>query len=294
MRIDNPVVEYLVAEPVGAGESPVWDAQHQALYFIDIRAPALLRLDFESRNLKRWAMPSTIGGCGLCADGRLIVALKDGVHYFDPKTNLFELICHPEVDRPTNRLNDAKVAPDGRFYVGSMDTRPDKQPVSGLFCVDPDGTCTRRLDGLVVSNGLAWSPDGLTMYHSDSRASYVQAFDYDPSTGGISNGKRIIALKEEEGRPDGAACDVDGYYWSAGVTAGCLNRIAPDGRIDRRVVLPVPAPTMPCFGGPDLKTLFVTSLTSNRGGADVTGTVIAFPVDVPGAPVARFGERLVC
>jgi sugar lactone lactonase YvrE len=292
VRIDCPNVTQVIDLPLGTGEGPFWSEAEQALYFIDIRAPALFRINPSNGDLTRWNMPSTIGSFGLCTDGRAIVALRDGVHYFDFATGTLTFISNPEADRPTNRLNDGKVAPDGRFFVGSMDMRPEKEAVAGLYRVDPDGTTTRVLDGLIVSNGLAWSPDGRTMFHSDSRGKYVQAFDYDLTTGGISNGRRIAELDEDDGRPDGGACDVEGFYWSAGSSAGCLNRIAPDGRIDRKVILPLPAPTMPCFGGPDLKTLFVTSLTTNRTGTEVPGTLIAFPVDVPGAPVARFGEPL--
>jgi sugar lactone lactonase YvrE len=293
VRIDYPSVDYLLDQPIGAGEGPLWSAEEQALYFIDIRGPALFRLGLSSGKLDRWGMPSTIGGFGLCRDGRLIVALREGVHYFDPEVEQFELICHPEADRPMNRLNDAKVSPDGRFFVGSMDTRPEKERVASLFRVDPDGEATRMFGSLIVSNGLAWSPDGKTLYHSDSRSSYVQSFDYDLKTGALSNRRLVVELTEDDGRPDGAACDAEGFYWSAGVTAGCLNRIAPDGRIDRKVMLPVPAPTMPCFGGADMKTMFVTSLTSARTGTEVAGTVIAFPVDVPCAPAARFRENIL-
>jgi sugar lactone lactonase YvrE len=293
MRIDTPDVEQLIDLPLGVGEGPLWHAAENALYFVDIMAPALFRLDPATRALTRWDMPSAIGSFGLCRDGRAIVALRHGIHLFDFASGRFELVAHPEADQPGNRLNDGKVGPDGRFWVGSMDDTPEKQPVASLYRVDHDGTCTRMLDGLVVSNGLAWSPDGRTLFHSDSRGKFVQAFDYDLASGAISRQRTLRILEEEDGRPDGAACDAEGYYWSAGVSAGCLNRIAPDGRIDRKVVLPVPAPTMPCFGGPDLKTLFVTSLTTDRTGTKTAGTLLSFRVDVPGAPVARFGEPLI-
>lgn len=287
MRVDRPAIETLIDEPIGAGEGPVWCDREQSLYFIDIRAPALLRWRAGLAKPDRWLMPSTIGGLGLCKDGRVIVALRSGVHYFDTRGGELELICHPEKDRPDYRLNDAKVSPDGRFFVGSMDTRVEKEPAAALFRVDPDGTTTKVAGDLIVSNGLAWSADARTLFHSDSRAGYVQAFDYDLSNGDVSNCRKIVQLSAEEGKPDGAACDEEGFYWSAGVTAGCLNRIAPDGRIDRKVMLPLAAPTMPCFGGPDLKTLFVTSLTRE----ETAGTLISFRVDVAGAPVSEFGSR---
>jgi sugar lactone lactonase YvrE len=237
-------------------------------------------------------MPSAIGSFGLCPDGRVLVALRDGVYFYHLETGRLDLLCRPEPGKPENRLNDGKVGPDGRFWVGSMDDRPEKVAGAALYRIDPDGTSTQMLTGLITSNGLAWSPDGRTLWHSDSRLRFVQTFAYDLATGAISGQRRVRELDEAEGRPDGAACDVEGYYWAAGVSAGCLNRIAPDGTIERKVKLPVVAPTMPCFGGPDMKTLYVTSLTRDASDPGKTGTLIAFDVDVAGAPVARFGEKL--
>jgi sugar lactone lactonase YvrE len=292
MRIDTPDVELLIDTPLKVGEGPCWDEATGTLLFVDILAPALFRFDPESRKLHRYAMPHAIGSFGLAAGGRAIVALRNGVHLFDFATGKFDFIVHPEPDMPGNRLNDGKVAPDGRFWVGSMDDRPEKAPVASLYRIDRDGRSTRMLDGLTVSNGLAWRPGGTTMFHSDSRQRFVETFAYDPATGAIADRKTIRMLEEADGRPDGAACDAEGFYWSAGVSAGCLNRIAPDGTIDRKVKLPVAAPTMPCFGGPDGKTLYVTSLETDRTGTKQPGTLLSFRVDVAGAAVGRFGASL--
>ncbi|MCP8938861.1 SMP-30/gluconolactonase/LRE family protein [Alsobacter sp. SYSU M60028] len=293
MEIVTPEVTRLIDVPLGTGEGPCWAADEKALYFVDIPAATLFRLDPATGDLRRFPMPSAIGSFGLAPGGRAVVALRDGVYMYDFATGALTLLARPEPDRPGNRLNDGKVAPDGRFWVGSMDDRPEKETVAALHCVDPDGTCRRMEDGLIVSNGLAFSPDGRTLFHSDSRQRFIRAYDYDLATGAISNRRHVRTMEEDEGRPDGAACDAEGYYWSAGVSAGCLNRIAPDGTLVRKVMLPVASPTMPCFGGPDLKTLYVTSLTTDRLGHRQEGTLISFPVDVPGAPVARFGEPIL-
>lgn len=292
MRVDTPEVAFLIDDPLEVGESPCWEAREQALWFVDILAPAVFRLDAATNAIRRWRMPSAIGSLGIAADGRLVVALRDGVYWFDARNEALTLLAAPEPDRNGNRLNDGKVGPDGRFWVGSMDDTPEKLPRAALYRIDTHGRCDRMVDGLIVSNGLSWSPDGRRMYHSDSRAAYVQTFDFDPATGELAGQHRLCDLTEAEGRPDGAACDAEGYYWSAGVSAGVLNRFAPDGRIDRKVILPVGAPTMPCFGGPDLRTLYVTSLTRDQAGGRTRGTLISFRVDVPGTPVARFGEPL--
>ena len=290
MQIFTPTIRQYGVPDLKLGEGAFWHEGQQALYFVDIRKPALFRLDPKTDALQEWAMPEAIGSFGLCRDGRAIVALKSGVSFFDFATGGFEFIVNPEPDCATNRLNDGKVGPDGRFWVGSMDDRAERQPTAGLFRIDHDGTCTRMLDGLTISNGLAWSPDGRTMYHSDTVVpSYLQAFDYDLVTGSISHQRIVRRLTNEEGRPDGAAMDREGCYWSAGVSAGCVNRISPAGEILARYNVPMAAPTMPCFGGPDYKTLFVTSLQNDRLGHDQPGTVVSFEVDVAGTAGSFFG-----
>lgn len=286
-------IRQLIDRPLGTGESPVWDAAGGCLFFVDIQAPALFRLDPATGALEQWAMPSAIGSFGLTVDGRAIVALKDGVHLFDFRTGRFEFVVAPEPDKPGNRLNDGKVGPDGRFWVGSMDDTPAKQPVAALYRIDHDGRCTRMAEGVITSNGLAWSPDGRTLYHSDSRQAVLWAYDYDLKTGDIANRREVRRFADADGRPDGATMDAEGFYWSAGVSAGCLNRIAPDGTIARKVTMPCPAPTMPCFGGADLKTLFVTSLTRESGGKTLPGTLYSLDVGVAGTPIARFGQPLL-
>jgi sugar lactone lactonase YvrE len=292
MQIETPEVKILIDTPLKVGEGPCWDDATGTLLFVDIQAPCLYRYDPTTAKLARFEMPSSIGSFGLCPDGRAVVALRSGVHLFDFSTGKLEFLVHPEPERTTNRLNDGKVGPDGAFWVGSMDDRPEKEPVAALYRVDATGGSVRVRDGLTVSNGLAWSPDGTRMFHTDSRQRFVQTYDFDAAVGTISGQQTIRLLEEDEGRPDGGACDAEGFYWSAGVSAGRLNRIAPDGRIDRVVALPVEAPTMPCFGGPDGKTLYVTSLASNRSGTPQSGTLLSFRIDVAGAKIARFGVPL--
>ncbi|HUC61014.1 MAG TPA: SMP-30/gluconolactonase/LRE family protein [Alphaproteobacteria bacterium] len=292
MRVETASVERLIDFPLKAGESPVWDARAQALYFADLDAPALFRFDPATRAVARWDMPSGIGSFGLCADGRAIVALRTGVHLFDFATRRLEFLVHPEPDLPDTRLNDGKVGPDGRFWVGTMHERTPREPVASLYRIDWDGTSTRMLGGLRISNGLAWSPDGRTLWHSDSRSHVLRCFDYDPATGAISNGRDVHRFALEDGLPDGAAMDAEGRYWSCGVTAGCLNRFGPDGTLDLKLELPILCPSMPCFGGPDLRTLYITSLTRARDGVEGIGTLSSLQLDVPGAPVGRFRERM--
>eukprot|EP01037_Dinobryon_pediforme_P012928 gene12928-13029_t len=289
LDIVTPQIRHHGVPDLQLGEGAFWHDGEQALYFVDILKPALFRLDPATDALQSWAMPEPIGSFGICRDGRAIVALKGGVSFFDFATGRFEFIVNPEPDAALNRLNDGKVGPDGRFWVGSMHDRPERLPTGALYCIDHDGRCARWLDGLKISNGLAWSPDGRTLYHSDTTVPVLQAFDYDLATGDLSRQREIRRFTDADGRPDGAAMDVEGCYWSAGVSAGCVNRISPAGEILTRYEVPMQAPTMPCFGGPDMKTLFVTSLKNDRLGHAQWGTVVSFQVDVAGTKGSLFG-----
>src|SRR3954449_1378215 len=274
------------------GECPVWSAEEQALYWVDIRAPALHRLDPESGAGRSWPMPSRIGSFGLRESGGAVVALEDGFHLLDLDTGELEFVAGPE-RIPGTRFNDGKVSPDGRFFAGTMDEEQLSRPIAVLFRLDPDLSLHRVVADVIVSNGLAWTADGRTMYHSDSKGPVIWAYDYDPGTGAVSDRRVLARPTEEIGRPDGAATDVAGYYWSAGVSAGVLNRWSPDGRLDRSIPLACSNPTAPCFGGADLRTIFLTSLrpylpAGERSAKPLSGGIFAIRVDVPGVPIGRF------
>jgi sugar lactone lactonase YvrE len=286
-RICHPTIRRVIDTPLRVGESPTWDARTGDLWFVDILAPAVLCLRHDGR-VDRYDMPALIGSLALCDSGRILVALQTGVHLFDPQTQTLSLLCDPDGGRADSRLNDGKVGPDGHFWVGTRDEGVPQTGNGRLYRVSPDGTFKEVLRGLNTSNGLAWSADGRTMFHSDSSQQFLQSFDFDPATGEIGPARRLTDFTNAEGRPDGAATDVDGFYWSAGVIGGKLNRIAPDGTITEVYQLPLSGPTMPCFGGPDLKTLFITTLYRAEDGTVEDGTIIAFDVDVAGVPVVRF------
>jgi sugar lactone lactonase YvrE len=168
--------------------------------------------------------------------------------------------------------------------------------VGSLYRISPDGRCRRISTGYRVSNGLAWSADGRAMFHSDSRGPTIDRWDFDPATGMVGSRIAIRTLTEKMGRPDGGACDVAGGYWSAGVSAACLNRFDFDGQLIQQIDLPLPRPTMPCFGGPDLQTIFITTA---RHGLDDTrlaqfpqaGRLLMLRVSAAGVPVQRFADR---
>jgi sugar lactone lactonase YvrE len=270
------------------GESPVWDAASGRLFLVDIPEQRLLALDPASGKAESWPMPEKIGSLALARDGRILVALESSVRLFAPATGKLELFAVIEDDRPHNRLNDGKSGPDGSFWVGSMDDRAEKDATGALYRVAPDGKVERKFDGALISNGIAFGADGRTLWFSDSRARWIRCWDHEPGTGRIAN-ERVVAtdIDDATGRPDGAAADAEGRYWSAGVSAGVLNCWNPDGSIARRIRVPMPNPTMPCFAGADLRTVFVTSLV--REPHALAGALVSLRLDVAGVPVARFG-----
>ncbi len=285
--------ELLVDSRDLVGEGPTWDERRSCLWWTDILSKRLHRLDWPSRVLTTVAMPRRVGSIGLCESGRLLLAFEDGVFLHEPGTEHFEHVATIEAEIVMNRLNDGKVGPDGAFWVGSMDERQPRQPSGALYRVTLAGA-ERLFGGVTVSNGLAWSPDGRTMMHADTGASAIDRFDFDPATGAIANRRRFAEAGEAIGRPDGAAFAMDGTYWSAGVSAGVLNGFDPEGRLVRSVPVPMPHPTMPCFGGPGLRTVFVSSLRDYRG-TDLdrhpqSGGLMVGDLGVAGVPISRFKD----
>lgn len=289
-------------------ESPVYDPEADCLYF---RAQRPLEPGQKGAQVLRYGagdgaraiyeLPDRVGSVGLCVSGRLIVALDREIALFDPATEVLEVLIAELEEPPGNQFNDGKVGPDGCFWVGTTDVRRRQgrrtEGNGSLYRITPDGTIEKKAEGVMCSNGIAWSPEGTRMYQSDSDVGIVSAWEFDPTTGEITHRREFAHLSVREGLPDGAACDVEGNYWSAGVSAGCLNKFSPDGELLEKIVVPCPAPTMPCFGG---ETLFFTSLLRRvapdefdddpeRNPLDVAG-LFAMPAPIPGAAVARFAD----
>ncbi|WP_298282919.1 SMP-30/gluconolactonase/LRE family protein [Acidocella sp.] len=269
-------------------ESPVWDERQGALLWTDIPAGTIHELTLATGARRKWVLAGPVGSFGLCEDGRLIVARREEVGVLDRDSGDYTPLARLLPEGAAQRLNDGKPGPDGAFWVGAMDDTPQKRPIAALYRVDGAGRVEVKRAGLITSNGLAFAPDGRALYHSDSRGCWIERYDLDPHNGALTGQTRIATPQEADGRPDGATIDAEGCYWSAGVSAGCLNRYAPTGTLIARYPVPVPAPTMPCFGGPGLRTLFITSLSHAAGG---TGQVLSAPAPVAGIAAWRFAGR---
>jgi sugar lactone lactonase YvrE len=276
----------------GVAESPVWDAPRRRILFCDINGKKINALNVDTGARETWDLPEVVGSFGLCRSGRLVVALRHRVVLFDPATQAVIPLTGAVIEPTTNRMNDGKVGPDGAFWVGSMDENSPRQPLGALYRVTADGTIEKRSEGYAVSNGLAWSPDGRTMYHSDSTSAIIEAWDFDPATGATANHRVIAKLTNEDGRPDGAAMDANGNYWSAGPSAGCINCFSPTGQLLEKLPFPVPGPTMPCFAD---GYLYVTSLREGKSAEVLAahptlGGLFRCPAPARGAEVALFAD----
>lgn len=273
------------------GECPIWDIEQCALYWVDIRQPAIRRFDPSSGVVHTWPMPDLIGSVAFASDGRLLVALAESISLFDMTTGSLEPIAKPPVRIPGHRFNDGRCDQRGRFWVGTMHNIT-RAPEGALYRLEGRGRLVEQLSGICIPNSLAWSPDGRTMYFADSLLHTIFAHDYNMATGRMGP-KRVFTTTEPPGFPDGSAVDADGFLWNAEFNAARVVRYAPDGRIDRVVELPVMRPTCCAFGGPLLETLYITTASQQLTSEELrvqplAGALLALDVGVRGLPEPRF------
>ena len=286
--------------PALLGESPVWSVAEQRLYYVDIPGKEVLRFDPATGDVKRWATGSEPACIALCASGGLLVAQRSGLWSLDPATGMQAKLAEPPYDPAKQRFNDGKPDAAGRFWVGTIDDA--RAPDAQLYRY-ADGKCEAKAGGITNSNGLAWSPAGDRMYWTDTKAHEIYVFDFDATSGGIGE-RRLFArfdrraegqsLDSYGGRPDGAAVDVEGCYWASMFEGQRLVRLSLEGAVLSELRLPVRCPTMPTFGGADLRTLYITTAREKRPADELAaqplaGCLLQVRVDVPGlAPhVAR-------
>ena len=274
------------------GECPLWSVAEQALYWIDIEAPSLNRFDPSTGRNDAMPMPESIGSYALCEDGGFVVALRDGIWLCDARGRLERRIAEAPYDPAHHRFNDGRCDPQGRFIVGSMNERRDADDAA-LYRLDREGTLTPLFGGITISNGLAWSPDGRTMYHTDTPTRVVRAYDYDVASGTPTNPRALAQWTAETDRPDGATVDAEGCYWSAFYRGGKVVRVSPRGEMLAEVPIHAMCPTMCALGGTDLRTLYVTSARQERPADELerlpqSGGLFAMRVDVPGLTEPSF------
>ena len=300
------------------GESPFWHPQEQMLYWLDIPGKQIFRANIYMGSMETWDMPSEPGCMAPAEGGGLVIALRDGVFRVAGWGEPLMSVATLDYDPAHMRANDGKCDAQGRFWVGTVDeTRRLKN--AALYCIDARGVGAAQVackispnSGMTTANGLAFSPDSRTLYWADTPSHTVWAWDFDPLTADIS-AQRVFAHFAAKpdgwqwhpdapdnggygGRPDGASVDVQGNYWVAMYEGHCICQFAPDGELISTIATPMHCPTKVCFGGADLKTLFVTSARPKGDAASLAayslaGAVVSMQVAVPGLPVNFFKDQ---
>ncbi len=286
----------------GVGESPLWHTAHRAWYWVDILGKSIWRLDANNGDIQSWQTDEMIGCIAPRENGGFIAAMETGIFELVLDDRLHastHLLASPaELAGKTNtgmRFNDGRCDRQGRFWSGTM--------VMDMAAARPEGKLYRYSSAqgisspmvaqLLVQNGLAWSADGRTMYLSDShpQSQLIWAFDYDTQAGTPTNQRVFVDMHQHEGRPDGAAIDVDGCYWTCGNDAGRLLRFTPQGKLDQVIALPMKKPAMCSFGGDNLDVLMVTSIGAGKAAQDAwAGATILLRPGVQGLLDTPFSD----
>lgn len=278
-------------EAMQVGESPLWHAQEQTLYWVDIDGQAIHSLHPASGKHRKWPTATEPSALARHADGGIVVALRAGFMLLDTEDGSMAPIAPAPYDMEIARFNDGKVDAAGRFWVGTI-YEPRDKPAAEMFCLERGQVRKAWSGGMTNSNGLAFSPDFRVMYHADTTAHRVSRYEFDVATGAVSGQQELKQFSTDKannygGRPDGAAVDSEGNYWCAMFEGGRVLKLdSVTGAILDEIALPLRCPTMVAFGGEDLRTLYITS-AGKRSAEELaqlplSGRVLSVRVDVAG------------
>ncbi|MEI7975624.1 MAG: SMP-30/gluconolactonase/LRE family protein [Betaproteobacteria bacterium] len=258
------------------GESPVWDAEGLCLWWVDIESQCIRKKSLEGQ-LQSWHLPEKVGCIALTANRQVVAAMETSIALLSLesdgryKQQTLATMAHPKLGM---RFNDGRCDPSGRMWIGTMVMDMGKaENAGGLYCLDERGLTGPYVEGLYTPNGLAFSPDGGTMYFSDSHpmAQKIWRCQIELASGNLSNQSLFVDMTDLQGRPDGAAMDAQGHYWICGNDAGLVHCFDTAGRCIESLSVPFPKPAMCAFGGVDLQTMFVTSIVPGNKALDTTG-----------------------
>ena len=291
-----PPMENCQAIPVQRmllGECPIWHAEESALYWVDIDGRAVHRFRPADQAHRLWTMPSEPGCIAVHGEGGLLVALRSGLARLDTFSGELTHLVDPPYDPATTRFNDGRCDAQGRLWVGTI-YEPRDHPNAILYRFQ-QGILRDSGKRATVSNGVAFSPDGKTLYHSDTTSHQIRAYSLDIASGTLGDTRIVRQFPTDKtdphygGRPDGGAVDSEGAYWCAMYEGGRLLRLSPDNEILQEIPLPVRCPTMMAFGDDDLRTLYITTVSHKRSAAELeqyplSGHVLRLRVDVAGLP----------
>jgi sugar lactone lactonase YvrE len=273
------------------GEGPIWHPGRQQLFFFDINEQTLFAVTAAGEIVDSWLFNETVAAAAILDDDTLVLATDTGLKEFDLATGGMNRINEIEADNADTRTNDSRVHPSGAFWIGTLSRSAEEQPLGSVYHYRA-GTLTTLKSGISIPNATCFSPDGRIAYWTDTPTKKILQVATDPATG-LPVGEWTLFADVADGRgyPDGAVIDSEGYLWNAKWGGSCVVRHAPDGSIDRIIDVPVSQVTCPAFGGPDLKTLFITTANKNMSAEQlaaekIAGGLFAIDVDVAGLPEA--------
>jgi sugar lactone lactonase YvrE len=273
------------------GEGPVWDPADRKFYWVDLLEGQFFRADWGTGVVETFVVGQPIGVLALRRGAGVVLALRDGFFTYDLHSRRLESIQPIEADRKETRFNDGAVDPRGRFWAATMSWE-GKQPIGKMYCMDGKRQVATKIEGMQLSNGIAWSGAGDTFFHTDTLAQRIDRYDYDPESGAISNRSPFIDFAPD-GHPDGITIDEQDHLWVAMWGGGCIAHYDERGRLVERLPLPVTYPTSCCFGGPELNELLVTSSRRELSPAQhaeepLAGRCLRLPVNTKGRPQLRW------
>ena len=288
----NQTAELILDCKCQLGEGPIWHPGRQQLFFFDINEQTLFAVDAKGSIVDQWLFNETIAAAGIVDDETLVLFSEFGLKGFQIATGGLAPLTQIEADNNRTRSNDSRVHPSGAFWLGTMDNTEAEGPIGALYHYR-SGVVTELKSGVRVPNSTCFSPDGRTAYWTDTPSKQILKVATDPTTGMPVGDWSVFAdVSDGRGYPDGAVVDSEGYLWNAKWGGSCVVRHAPDGAIDRIIEVPVSQVTCPAFGGPDLKTLFITTAAKNLSedqlaAEKVAGGLFAIEVEIAGQPEAR-------
>ncbi len=275
------------------GEGPVWDFKRQSLFWVDIEGCKLLQYIPSKEENKRWPFDEMIGAAVPMQNGNLLLAMEKGLASFNFETEqLFKLGVLENSDARI-RFNDGKIGPDGALWIGTMDKNCGPK-AGAFFRVTPSLQSTVKIPQTSVSNGMAWTFDKKTLYYIDSPTFTIRAFDFDLETGSISNAKTVVEVPASYGSPDGMSIDEEDMLWVAHWGGNCVRRWNPQtGKVLDQINVPAPHVTSCCFGGEDLKTLYITTARSGLSQQQLvdfplSGGLFLFDLNIKGTLINYF------
>ncbi|MEW9856649.1 SMP-30/gluconolactonase/LRE family protein [Novosphingobium sp. M1R2S20] len=271
------------------GEGVTWSARQNALYWVDILAPALNRLSLATGAVERWEMPELLGWVVEDQNGNLIGGFRNGLARISLEPRGATPVLHPEPHLPGNRMNDGKADPHGAIWFGTMEMA-EEHPQGSLYRLAPGGKCERVDSGYMVPNGPAFSPCGHWLYHTDTARRTIYRFAFDGQR--ITEKRPFITFAEEQGYPDGMTTDCEGGLWVAHWDGGRISRFTPDGALDRSIALPARRVTNICFAGEQLERMFVTTAAKDLPVTEYHGALYEVDCGTTGLPTHSYGDRL--